>query len=283
MIKIHHDESKFLAADGTEIYRQSWRSELPARAIIAIVHGYAEHSGRYRHLATDLVEAGFAVYSFDLRGHGKSGGDRVYVDAINDYLTDLDVFLTQLRHQSPMQIFLLGHSLGGEIALRYTIDYQPNLQGVILSSPFLGRGDRDIPPLVIKLLGGISRLVPKLPTITVDASQISRDRAIVRSYLEDPLIDRVRMPLRTLVAIFENIHQIKLRQQSIALPTLIMHGSSDGIAGVIHSERLYAQISSADKSLKIYADLYHEIFNEPERATIVSDLLEWLNAHLAPV
>jgi acylglycerol lipase len=277
---IQHDENIFLTTDGTEIYRQSWQpSDLLPHALVALVHGYAEHSGRYSRLATDLVDAGFAVASFDLRGHGKSSGDRCYVNNIDDYLTDLELFLTQLRHQSPnLPIFLLGHSLGGAIALRYIIEYEPNFQGLILSAPFLGQRDRAIPPSILKLLGALSRLSPKLPTITVDATQISRDPTIVQAYLNDGLVDRSKMPLRTLVTIFENIDRIKLRQQSIALPILIMHGGNDGLAGMIHSQQLYTAMSSTDKSLKLYPDSYHEIFNEPEREAIVRDLIKWLNA-----
>ncbi len=279
-MNIQHDESTFISADRTEIYQQSWRSDLHPQALIAIVHGYAEHSGRYQRIATDLVSAGFEVHSFDLRGHGKSDGDRCCVDSIDDYLTDLDLFLTQIRQKSQhLAIFLLGHSLGGAIALRYTIEYQPNLQGLMLSAPFLGQRDRDIPPPMLKFVGSISRLLPKLPTVAVDASFIARDPAVVRAYIEDPLVDRSRMPLRTLTEIFGNIRYIKAHQQAIELPILIMHGTNDGLAGVMHSQQLYQEIGSTDKSLKLYPDSYHEIFNEPERERALSDLIDWLMAH----
>ncbi len=282
-MEIQHAEGTFLAADRTEIYQQSWRSALPPRAIIAIVHGYAEHSGRYQRIATDLVNAGFEIHSFDLRGHGKSGGDRCYVDSIHDYLIDLDLFLTQLRQKSQnIGIFLLGHSLGGALALRYTIEYQPKFQGLILSAPFLGQRDRSNPSLgIVKVVSAIGWLLPKFPTFKLDASQISRDPEIVRAYIEDPLVDRSRTPLRTVAAITANIHQIEACQQAIDLPILLMHGTDDGLAGVMHSERLYAGISSTDKSLKLYSGLYHEIFNEPERERVVADAIDWSIAQIS--
>ena len=281
-MQIQHDEGTFLATDRTEIYQQSWQPvATPALAIIALVHGYGEHSGRYARVATDLVRAGFAVYSFDLRGHGKSGGDRCYIDSINDYLTDLDLFLTQLRQKSQnIGVFLLGHSLGGAIALRYTIESKPAFQGLILSAPFLGQRDKDPPPpIVVNLVRSIGWLLPKLPTVKLDTSQLSRDVAIVRAYLDDPLVARSKMPLRTLAEIFTNIQHIRARQSEIYLPILIMHGTNDGLAGVAHSERLYPGISSMDKSLRLYSGLYHEIFNEPERAVVVADLIDWVKAH----
>jgi acylglycerol lipase len=281
-MQIQYDEGTFLATDRTEIYQQSWQpADVSAQAIIALVHGYGEHSGRYTRIATDLVRSGCAVYSFDLRGHGKSGGDLGYIESINDYLTDLDLFLTQLRQKSQnLGIFLLGHSLGGAIAIGYTIESKPTFQGLILSAPFLGQRDKDPPPsIVVNLVGSIGRLLPKLPTIKLDTSQLSRDVAIVRTYIEDPLVDRSKMPLRTLAEILANIQHIRARQREIYLPILIMHGTNDGIASVAHSEQLYTGISSADKSLKLYSGLYHEIFNEPERAVVVADLIDWVKAH----
>jgi acylglycerol lipase len=281
-MQIDRDEGIFLTTDRTEIYQQSWRSAVPPRAIIAIVHGYAEHSGRYTRLATDLVRAGYHVYSFDLRGHGKSSGDRCYVDAIGDYLADLDLFLERICQQSPdLELFLLGHSLGGAIALRYALESNRSIGGLMLSAPFLGQQDRANPaPMVVKLVGALSRLLPKLPTFKLDTSLLSRDPAIVQQYLTDPLVDLDRTPLRTVAEITANIQQIQDRHQEIDLPILIMHGTQDGIAGAIHSEMLYAGIRSADKSLKLYPGLYHEIFNEPERDRVLADLLDWLGSHI---
>jgi acylglycerol lipase len=280
-MNVQHQESTYLAADRTTIYQQSWQpADRPIRAIIAIVHGYAEHSDRYSHVATNLVAQGFAVYSFDLCGHGKSSGDRCYVDAFSDYLTDLDRFLTEIRqHHLERKLFLLGHSMGGAIAIRYILDYQTTLQGVILSAPFLGSRAENVPAPVVAFLKLLSQFLPKLPSIRVDSSQISSDPAIVQAYLTDPLINTAKMPLRTLAEIFGNIHQIQQRQQTIELPMLIMHGTADGLAHVSHSKRLYEGISSVDKTLKLYPGLYHEIFNEPDRSRVFTDLNQWLAAH----
>jgi acylglycerol lipase len=282
-MNIQHQESIYIASDRTEIYQQSWQPvDLPVKGIVAIVHGYAEHCNRYSHVATNLVEQGFSVHSFDLRGHGKSSGDRCYVDAFSDYLKDLDRFLTEIRQHHPeRELFLLGHSMGGAIALRYILDYQPAIRGLILSAPFLGSRAEDFPAPVVASIELLSQFLPKLPSIRVDSSQISSDPAIVQAYRTDPLVSTAKMPLRTLAEIFSNIHQIKQRQQAIALPILIMHGTADGLAHVSHSERLYAGISSVDKTLKLYPGLYHEIFNEPDRSRVFTDLNKWLTAQLS--
>jgi acylglycerol lipase len=187
IMNVQHQESTYLADDRTEIYQQSWQPvDLPIRAIVAIVHGYAEHCNRYAHVATELVAQGFAVHSFDLRGHGKSSGDRCYVDAFSDYLKDLDRFLTEIRQHHPeREIFLLGHSMGGAIALRYILDYQPAIRGLILSAPFLGSRAEDFPAPVVASIELLSQFLPKLPSIRVDASQISSDPAIVQAYRND--------------------------------------------------------------------------------------------------
>jgi acylglycerol lipase len=280
-MNVQHQETIHITTDRTEIYQQSWQpTDRQIRAVIAIVHGYAEHSNRYIHIATNLVAQGFAVHSFDLRGHGKSSGDRCFVNSFSDYLTDLDRFIAEIRQQYPdRELFLLGHSLGGAIALRYVLEYQPDIRGLILSAPFLGARAEDFPAPIVAFIKLLSQLLPKLPSVRVDSSQISSDPAIVHAYRTDPLVTTAKMPLRTLAEIFGNIHQINQRQQAIELPILIMHGTADGLAHVAHSERLYAAISSVDKTLKLYPGLYHEIFNEPDRASVFTDLHEWLTAH----
>jgi acylglycerol lipase len=280
-MNVQHRANMCIASDRTKIYQQSWQPvDRPILAIVAIVHGYAEHSNRYIHVATELVAQGFAVHSFDLRGHGKSSGDRCFVNSFSDYLTDLDRFLTEIRQQYPdRELFLLGHSLGGAISLRYVLDYQPDIRGLILSAPFLGSRAEDVPAPVVAFVKLLSQFLPKLPSIRVDASQISSDPEIVQAYRTDPLVNTAKMPLRTLAEIFGNIHQIKQRQHTIALPLLIMHGTADGLAHVSHSERLSEGISSVDKTLKLYRGLYHEIFNESDRSRVFTDLNEWLTAH----
>jgi alpha-beta hydrolase superfamily lysophospholipase len=280
-MNIEHQESRSIAADRTEIYQQSWQpADRPIQAIVAIVHGYAEHSNRYIHVATNLAAQGFAVYSFDLRGHGKSGGNRCFVNSFSDYLTDLDRFLTEIRQHHPQrELFLLGHSLGGAIALRYVLDYQTSLQGLILSAPFLGSRAENTPAPVVASIQLLSQFLPKLPSVRVDSSQISSDPAIVQAYRTDPLVNTAKMPLRTLAEIFRNIHQIQHRQHAIELPILIMHGTADGLAHVSHSESLAAGVQSTDKTLKLYPGLYHEIFNEPDRSRVFTDLHQWLTTH----
>lgn len=277
---IDYHEYLFQAPDSAKLYAQSWR---PTKSIgvIVIVHGYAEHSGRYQWTALQLVGRGFAVYMFDLRGHGKSAGTRNIMKSFDSYLTDLAAFLDQVKLEEPNKpLFLFGHSLGGAVAALFIIRYKPLLSGLITSSAFLA--NRDIPKILVQLVILVGYLMPRLPTMFLDGRTLSRNKEVVDIYKADLLVGSGWIGARTIAKVLKAIVEISDRMDEIEIPLLVMHGTEDRSADIEGSKRIYAGVNSKDKSIKLYDGFYHELLNEPERMQVLSDIDVWLRKHLPP-
>jgi acylglycerol lipase len=273
-----YHEYLFKTAD-QELCARSWRPTNSAGTII-IVHGYAEHSGRYQWAAKQLVDRNFAVYAFDLRGHGKSSGVRNMVQSFDDYLTDLAAFLEKIKSEEPNKpLFLFGHSLGGAITALFTIRYKPSLSGLITSSAFLA--NRYIPEILVQLAILVGRLMPRLPTMFLDAKTLSRDPEIIDIYKADLLINSGKIGARTIAKVLKALVEISNRMSEIEVPLLVLHGTADKSADIEGSKRFFAGVSSKDKSIKLYDGFYHELLNEPEKMQVLSDINIWLHKHLA--
>ncbi|MBN2179336.1 MAG: lysophospholipase [Deltaproteobacteria bacterium] len=272
-------EGMFEAADGFQLFERWWVPEGETKAVVVIVHGLAEHSGRYSHVAKRLNEDGYAVYTFDLRLHGRSGGAKAFVKSFDDYLADLDVFLARVREKEPQKpLFLLGHSMGGTISALFAITRKPDIRGLLLSAAALKMGD-DISPILISLSGIIGSILPKLPTVKLDSGAISKDPEVIKKYDTDPLNYRGGTPARTGAEIVRATRIIQERMEEINVPILIMHGTADRLANIEGSKELNERARSADKTLKLYEGLYHEILNEPEKEEVMDDIIEWMNSH----
>jgi acylglycerol lipase len=271
-------EATFKTTDNFEIFEQTWLCK-EAKGVVLLTHGVAEHSGRYDHVAQSLVAAGYTAVGFDLRGHGKSSGKRNYVNSFQEYLNDLEEVLNRTRNSYPdLPLFLLGHSMGGAIVTLFTIERNPKVEGILLSGPSVKISD-DISPFLQKISGVISAILPKLPVVKLESKDISKDPEVVKAYDNDPLNYRGGILARTGSELLKSTKTITIRSKVIDLPLLIMHGGSDKLSDVKGSEMLFANVSSADKTLKIYPGLYHEILNEPEQDQVKTDIIDWLNAH----
>lgn len=278
MPSMRRQESTSLTDDGVRLFQRSWL--LAPKAAVIIVHGYAEHSGRYEQVATHLAEKGYGIYAFDLRGHGRSEGKRAYVRSVDEHVTDLERFVAHVREQvSGQPLFLLGHSMGGTIVAAYLVSRDVDLDGAILSAAALrsARGLARIPQGLISFVG---RVAPKLPFAKLSSDKISRDEAVVRAYDNDPLVFRGMMPAGTAAAMIRAMRDIEARPETITLPLLLLHGSADEITKPEGSQELYERAGSTDKTLKLYDGLYHEVLNEPERQRVLDDIVSWLNAHV---
>ena len=272
-------ETTFVTPDNFALFERTWLCE-KAKGIVIITHGVAEHSGRYEHVAQSLVAGGYTVVAFDLRGHGQSSGRRNYINSFQDHLNDLGTIIIQTRASFPdLPIFLFGHSMGGGIVTQFAIERHPDVKGLLLSGPSVKVSD-DISPLLQKLSGILSVLVPKLPAIKLDSSGISKDPKVVEAYDNDPMNYRGGILARTGAEILKSTRIITARASEISLPVLIMHGTADKLADVSGSKMLYEKVSSEDKTLKLYDGLYHEILNEPEQDQVKSDILAWLDTHI---
>lgn len=271
---------EFVGGKRLNLYYQCWLPEEKPRAVLLIAHGLAEHSGRYTGLADYFTSRGYAVYALDHRGHGRSEGARIYVNRFDDYIADLRVFHELVRKECPGErMCLIGHSMGGTIAVAYAIKYQQDLTGLILSGASLAPAGAT--PLSLLIIAGIiSALFPKTGLAALDASAISRDKSVVEAYEKDPLVYRGKIPARTATELARMWRELPRKMPELKLPLLILHGSADRLAPSQGSKLLYECAGSADKTLKIYEGLYHEVFNEPERLQVMGDVERWLASHI---
>lgn len=236
--------------------------------MLAICHGYAEHSGRYAQVAADLNARGYVVEALDLRGHGQSSGERVTVNSYEEFWDDIDTFLERVRGRNPgTRLFLLGHSMGGGVVTSYVLAREPALDGVLLS------GAAMLGPRAQPTATAAAKAPQPLP-----ASRISRDTAIVAAYENDPLVYRGAPNPNAAKASARAYELVQERMSEIEVPLLIMHGTDDLLVPFRGSEILFERAASRDKTLKLYPGFYHEILNEPERDQVVTDVADWLDA-----
>jgi len=275
-----HREGYFKGYKGLKLYYQCWLPDKEPKAVLLVAHGLAEHSGRYKNLVNYFVPKGYSVYALDHRGHGKSEGTRSYVDNFNDYLFDLKTFFDMVRKENKnARIFLFGHSLGGTIATAYAVEHQEGLAGLILSGSSLVPST-SVSPALLAMAGVVSALLPKMGVTLLDASAISRDKAVVDAYVNDPLVFRGKVPARMGAELARMWKQLPEQMPRIKLPILIMHGFADRLANPAGSKLLYERVGSKDKTLKLYDKCYHEICNEPERKQVFIDMEAWLTKHI---
>jgi acylglycerol lipase len=266
---------------GLQLFRRWWRTGgAPPTAVVVLVHGAGEHSGRYEHVAERLAADGYAVHALDHRGHGRSQGPRALIDRVDHAVTDLDALVSvAVQHESAatIPILMLGHSMGAMLALRYACDHQHRLDGLALSGA-LASIDA---PAALRIVGrAISIVAPTLGLITIDASLISRDPAVVEAYRSDPLVHHGKLPARTAAEIADTVATFPGRVHEITIPALVMYGTEDRLCLPAGSEMLGERLGSADTRVIPYEGLYHEIFNEPEREAVLSDLSGWLAARV---
>lgn len=270
-----HHEYHFNANDGTTLFQQSWLPKGDPRAELILVHGFCEHSGRYARTAETLCRQGFAVHAMDLRGHGRSEGPRCYVRRFDNYLSDLDALLRQLDSGKRQPRFLFGHSLGGQISLRWCLARQPDLRGLVLSAPAL-QIRNELFPLLRHLAGAVSRVAPRLRLVRMGFRNISRDPAVHADVMADPLVFHGRFPVRTAAEILRATETTPHDYAALRLPLLILQGTGDRVVTVEGARDLCRRAGSGDRTLNLYEGLYHEVLNEPEREQVLADLLGWL-------
>lgn len=267
-------------SDGKRIVWRAWLPEGDVRGVIALSHGAAEHSGRYEHVGKRLNEAGFAVYTLDHAGHGASGGARANIGSI-DNAADNTARLLDLAGQAFPGVprFVLGHSMGALIVLHLATRAPLDAAGIVVSAPPL-----DIPlgnPVQRLAAPVLTRVAPNLGVLKLDSSDISRDPAVVAAYDSDPLVFRGKLPARTATEILFTANTVSARLDRLTVPTLAMHGTADTIAAPSSTDRIEAGAGTDDLTVRRYEGFYHEIFNEPERDRVLSDVVEWLLGHVS--
>lgn len=278
MKRLKNIESYFNSHDHHRLYYKAYYANDP-KACLVFVHGLNEHSGRYQN-PLKYFKKDYNIYLFDQRGHGKSDGLRSYVDNFNTYLKDLQSFIDLVsKKEQKRKIFLIGHSMGGQVVLNYVAKYSHNLSGFMTSSPNIQTAIKI--PLLKKVIGlQLAKILPKfkLPN-EIDNALISHDSSIVQSYADDPLVSQ-SVSLGLVREVFKNQEKILSLASQTHLPALMMHSGDDKICHVDGSKKYFRKLASKDKTLKIYKGFYHEIFNEIGKEQAFQDMEDWLNSRI---
>ena len=266
-------EGMIKSKDNTEIFYQYILADKP-KASVLIVHGLGEHLGRYGNVTNTLKE--YNLFLLDLRGHGKSGGKRGHVMRFDEYLDDVDTLRNEVKGLIRGKTFILGHSMGGLIVLRYAIYRPEGISGVVASGPLLGVNVK-----VPKIKDVIGRLVANLaPGLSmsneIDTGKLSHDKAVVDAYNNDPLV-HAKVSARWYVEMVKAMADTNENAGRLSMPCLILHGSADALTNPRSSREFFEKAGSKDKTYKLYEGYYHEVYNEVEKQKPLSDMAEWLN------
>lgn len=271
-------EKSFEGRGGTRIVYDVYAPHGEPVGTALVAHGVAEHAGRYAHVAQRLVGLGLKTVVPDHRGHGRSGGKRLVVRDLQEFDDDLET-LRGLEVLAGRPTVLIGHSMGGCIALDYALDHQDVLTALVLSAPAVVPGD-DINPLMMRVAKVVGRILPGLPGQKLSSESVSRDPAVVAAYDADPLNHRGALTAGVGGAMLRAMDSFPARLPALRLPLLVMTGTEDKLVKPEGAAMVVERAGSADKTLKTYDGLYHEVFNEPEKDQVLGDLTTWLQAHL---
>lgn len=274
-------ERSFEGVGGVRIVYDVWEpDDADPRGVVVLCHGYAEHARRYDHVAQRFGESGLAVYALDLRGHGRSGGKRVYLRDISEYTEDFHTLVGIAAGEYPdLKLVVLGHSMGGGIVFAYGVEHPDDYAAMVLSGPAVDAQD-GVSPVMMFVAKALGQLLPGLPVEQLPTDAVSRDPEVVAAYNADPMVHHGKLPAgiaRALIGVGETMPQ---RAPALTAPLLIVHGEQDKLIPVQGSRHLMECVGSQDADLKVYPELYHEVFNEPERAVVLDDVASWIEAKL---
>jgi len=266
--------------DGTagRIFTRHWEpSEMP-RANLVICHGVNSHGGQYIRAGEEFAARGFAATALDLRGRGKSDGERFYAESIDDYVSDLGQAIELGRSRHPdLPLYLLGHSAGGVTSVTYALDYQDRIDGLICES-FAFRVFA--PNFALKLLEGASHVAPHAHVLKLKMEDFSRDPEWVAQLNADPLTLGEVQPVATVAAFARAGERFEREFGRITLPVLILHGTADHATRPDGSEQFYREAGSSDKTLKLYEGHFHDLLNDLGREQVMADIVDWIDARL---
>ena len=263
---------------GLRIFTRHWRPAGEPKAALAICHGVNSHGGQYIGAAEHFASRGFAVTALDLRGRGKSEGERFYVGHVDDYVSDLSQAIELARSHDPgVPLFLLGHSAGGVTSVSYALDYQDRIDGLICES-FAFRVYA--PDFALKLLEGASHIAPHFHVLKLKMEDFSRDPAWVEQLLADPLTHDEVQPVQTVAALARAGERMEVEFDRITLPVLILHGTADKATRPDGSQEFFDKAGSRDKQLILYDGYYHDLLNDLGKERVFDDITGWIEARL---
>lgn len=271
-------EGKFEGVGGLNIFTRTWRPEGDVRGVVVIVHGFNSHSGQYLWVGEQLAADGLAVYALDLRGRGRSDGERYYVQKIEDYTEDVATLVRTAKSENPgAPVFVLGHSAGGVVSCVYTLDHQDEIDGLVCEDFAY---ELPVPDLLLSFLKGLSHITPHTHVFSLKNRDFSRDPAVVESMNNDPLIKGESQPAQTAAVLTNASSRLREEFPLIKLPVLILHGTGDKVTKPSGSQHFYEQAGSTDKTLKLYEGYYHDLLNDVGKEVVMADIKGWIGARI---
>lgn len=271
-------ESTFEGVGGIKIFTRSWKPESKPRGVVVIVHGFNSHSGQYLWVADQFAESGLAVYALDLRGRGRSEGERFYVEKIEDYVEDVQTLVKTAKSENPnLPVFMLGHSAGGVTSCIYALEHQEELSGLICESFAY---ELPVPGIVLSFLKGLSYITPHTHVFSLNNKDFSRDPKVVEEMNEDILIKGESQPAQTGKVMIEASNRLTEEFADIKLPVFILHGTEDHATKPSGSQHFYERTGSADKTLKLYKGHFHDLLNDIDKEIVLADIQNWIDARI---
>ena len=271
-------EERVKGTDDVRLFVRSWRPDGTARGVVALVPGFNAHSGYYGWAAEQLVASGLAVYAVDLRGRGRSDGERFYVRNFEDYVSDVATLIALAKSREPdLPVFLLGHSAGGVVACLYVIDHPDEVAGLICGSVAY---DLSAPDFALAVFNGLGHVVPHTHILHLKNELFSRDPAVVEAMNDDLLIAHETPPAQTVAEMVRADERLKREGPSVTLPVLVLHGTADKATSPSGSRRFYENAGSSDKTLTLYKGHFHDLLNDIDKESVVADIAGWINARL---
>jgi alpha-beta hydrolase superfamily lysophospholipase len=263
---------------GIKLFFRSWHPSGTPRALVIIVPGFNAHSGYYTWVGEQLASMGLAVYAVDLRGRGRSDGERFYVDSFQDYVSDVEAVVAMAKSREPdVPMFVLGHSAGGVVACLYTLDHQPEIAGLI-SESFAYQ--IPAPGIALSVFKGLGRVAPHAHILHLPNERFSRDPKVVAAMNADPLIANETQPTQTMAAMVRADEKIKGALSRITLPVLVLHGKLDKNTKPSGSQSFYDHIASQDKTLKLYDGAVHDLLNDTDKEAVMAEIKSWIAARM---
>jgi len=277
---VNTPSEQWLDGTGGRIFIRHWEPDEEPKANLVICHGVNSHGGQYIRAGEEFASRGFAVTALDLRGRGKSDGERFYAESIDEYVSDLSQAIELGRSKHPdLSVYLLGHSAGGVTSVTYALDHQDRIAGLICES-FAFRVFA--PNFALKLLEGASHVAPHAHVLKLKMEDFSRDPDWVAQLNADPLTLGEVQPVATVAAFARAGERFEREFGRITLPVLILHGTADHATRPDGSEQFYREAGSTDKTLKLYEGHYHDLLNDLGRERVMDDIVGWIDARLVP-
>ena len=272
-------EWKWKSRDGLEMYSTLWAPDVAPRALVILIHGHGEHIHRYDHVGQAFSNAGYALAGFDVRGHGRSGGQRGHSPSYENLLDDIRDFMADMQKRySQSPVFLYGHSMGGNQVINFALRYPQGLRGVIVTGPWL-RLAFEPSAFQLTLAKVMKRIAPAFSQASgLEQAAISSDPEVVHAYATDPLVHE-----KITAGLFSMIHAngewALAHAADLKIPMLLMHGSADRLTSADASKE-FAGAAGDLVTLRIWDGLFHEIHNEPVKTDVLKIMTDWIDRHL---